>query len=95
MKHRIVKKWLLALGLLAASLPGTARTREVDLSGVWRFQTDVMDFRRGSLSPRYNHPLQDSIVLPGITDDYRLGYDSPFRHVDRQKTACSYLAHAR
>ena len=94
MKHRIVKKWLLALGLLAASLPGTARTREVDLSGVWRFQTDVMDFRRGSLSPRYNHLLQDSIVLPGITDDYQIGYKSPYRHVDRLTRLYEYMAPA-
>ncbi|MFA4978164.1 MAG: hypothetical protein WC589_11705, partial [Sphingobacterium sp.] len=38
----------------------------IDLSGTWGFQTDVMDFRRGSLSPRYNHLLQETIKLPGI-----------------------------
>ena len=37
---------------------------EMDLSGEWAFQTDVMDFRRGSLDVRYCHRLQESIVLP-------------------------------
>lgn len=56
---------------------------EMDLSGEWAFQTDVMDFRRGSLDVRYCHRLQESIVLPGITDDYKIGYKSPYRHLDR------------
>lgn len=51
----------------------------IDLSGTWGFQTDVMDFRRGSLSPRYNHLLQETIKLPGITDDYQIGYKNPYK----------------
>lgn len=35
------------------------QAQEIDLSGEWAFQTDVMDFRRGSLSPRYKHKLQE------------------------------------
>ena len=94
MKNRIFRNWLLGLGLLAAGVPAAAQTCEVDLSGVWRFQTDVMDFRRGSLSPRYNHMLPDSIVLPGITDDYGIGYESPYRHVDRLTRLYEYMAPA-
>lgn len=71
-----------------------AKAIEVDLSGVWGFQTDVMDFRRGSLSPRYNHRLQDTIVLPGITDDYKIGYKSPYRHMDRLTRVYEYMAPA-
>lgn len=63
--------------------PLKAQTIEVDLSGTWGFQTDLMDFRRGSLSPRYNHLLQGKIELPGITDDYQIGYKSPYRYIDR------------
>lgn len=63
MKNRFIKL-LLAAVLLGSLSPAAAQTREMDLSGEWRFQTDVMDFRRGSLSPRYNHQLQETIMLP-------------------------------
>lgn len=70
------------------------QTQELDLSGTWRFQTDVMDFRRGSLSPRYNHILQDQIELPGITDDYKIGYKSPYKHIDRLTRKYEYMGPA-
>ena len=60
MKNRFIKL-LLAAVLLGSLSPAAAQTREMDLSGEWRFQTDVMDFRRGSLSPRYNHQLHETI----------------------------------
>lgn len=66
----------------------------MDLSGEWRFQTDVMDFRRGSLSPRYNHKLQSVITLPGITDDYKIGYENPYSYVDRLTRLYEYMAPA-
>ena len=71
-----------------------AQTAEVDLSGTWKFQTDVMDFRRGSLSPRYNHVLQDEIKLPGITDDYQIGYKTPYRYIDRLTRKYEYMGPA-
>ncbi len=71
-----------------------AQTVEVDLSGMWRFQTDIMDFRRGSLSPRYNHILQDKIELPGITDDYQIGYKSPYKYIDRLTRKYEYMGPA-
>ena len=77
-----------------SSIKMTGQTQEIDLSGLWRFQTDVMDFRRGSLSPRYAHVLQDSIMLPGITDDYQIGYKSPYRHIDRLTRVYEYMAPA-
>ena len=61
---------------------------EMDLSGEWAFQTDVMDFRRGSLDVRYCHRLQESIVLPGITDDYKIGYRASYRLL--VKMSCVY-----
>lgn len=93
MKNRFIKL-LLAAVFLGSLSPAAAQTREVDLSGEWRFQTDVMDFRRGSLSPRYNHQLQETITLPGITDDYQIGYKSPYRHVDRLTRVYEYMGPA-
>ncbi len=66
----------------------------VDLSGTWGFQTDVMDFRRGSLSPRYNHVLQGTIKLPGITDDYHIGYQTPYKYIDRLTRKYEYMGPA-
>lgn len=76
-------------------VPGAkAQTQEVDLSGKWGFQTDVMDFWRGSLGLRHMYRLQESIMLPGITDDYHIGYKSPYRHLDRLTRVYEYMAPA-
>lgn len=89
---------LCLFSMASAQTAGTGEiapgTYSVDLSGEWRFQTDVMDFRRGSLSPRYCHELQGSIVLPGITDDYKIGYESPYRHLDRLTRLYEYMGPA-
>lgn len=93
-----MKKGLLHT-LLSATLFMTAsglnaQTQEVDLSGTWGFQTDFMDFRRGSLDVRYMHRLQDSIVLPAITDDYQIGWKSPYCHIDRLTRKYEYMGPA-
>lgn len=85
---------ILTMLLLLQFCPLQSQTIEVDLSGTWKFQTDVMDFRRGSLSPRYNHILQGNIELPGITDDYQIGYKSPYRHIDRLTRKYEYMGPA-
>lgn len=87
-------KPLLFVCCLMSIAPLGAQTQEVDLSGEWGFQTDVMDFRRGSLSPRYCHRLQEKITLPGITDDYQIGYKSPYRHIDRLTRVYEYMGPA-
>ena len=69
-------------GIMSLCANDISAQKMMDLSGEWRFQTDVMDFRRGSLSPRYNHKLQSVITLPGITDDYKIGYENPYSYVD-------------
>lgn len=84
----------LTISVLACQLPAKGQTRQIDLSGTWRFQTDVMDFRRGSLSPRYNHELQGEIVLPAILDDYQIGYKTPWRYIDRLTRKYEYMAPA-
>lgn len=85
---------IITILLLVHFYPLKAQTIEVDLSGAWRFQTDVMDFRRGSLSPRYNHLLQGEIKLPGITDDYQIGYKTPYRYIDRLTRKYEYMGPA-
>lgn len=80
--------------ILMSQSSAFAQTQEIDLSGKWGFQTDVMDFRRGSLDVRYMHRLQESIVLPAITDDYKIGYQSPYRHIDRLTRVYEYMGPA-
>lgn len=95
MLNRIFKYQLLIIIVLSSfNLNLGAQTQEMDLSGEWGFQTDVMDFRRGSLSPRYNHKLQEKITLPGIMDDYKIGYKSPYRHIDRLTRVYEYMGPA-
>lgn len=83
---------VLLLVLQVPNLQG--QTQTIDLSGEWGFQTDLMDFRRASLSPRYNHKLQDKITLPAITDDYQIGYKSPYRYIDRLTRKYEYMGPA-
>ena len=84
----------LAMGLAAMTFDSLYAQDEMDLRGEWGFQTDVMDFRRGSLSPRYNHKLQSTIMLPGTTDDCRTGYENPYSYVDRLTRLYEYMAPA-
>ncbi len=96
MNHTI-KRYLKSIFIILLFIqinPLKAQTIEVDLSGTWGFQTDLMDFRRGSLSPRYNHLLQGKIELPGITDDYQIGYKSPYRYIDRLTRKYEYMGPA-
>ncbi len=93
MKKRLLYPLLsAALWMTASGL--NAQTQEVDLSGTWGFQTDFMDFRRGSLDVRYMHRLQDTIVLPAITDDYQIGWKSPYCHIDRLTRKYEYMGPA-
>lgn len=94
MKNKFIKLVFVAFALITQLSPLKAQTQEIDLSGKWGFQTDVMDFRRGSLDVRYIHRLQESIVLPAITDDYKIGYKSPYRHIDRLTRVYEYMGPA-
>lgn len=93
-KAKLCLKALMITGLLLSLIPSRSQTQEMDLSGTWGFQTDVMDFRRGSLSPRYKHALQETIVLPGITDNYQIGYKVPYRYIDRLTRKYEYMGPA-
>lgn len=85
---------ILVVLLFVQTLCIHSQTQTIDLSGQWGFQTDVMDFRRGSLSPRYNHKLQETITLPGITDDHKIGYKVPYKYIDRLTRKYEYMGPA-
>lgn len=93
MRNKILQSTIAALAFMT-SIHAGAQTQEIDLSGTWEFQTDFMDFRRGSLDVRYMHRLQETITLPGITDDYQIGYKSPYRHLDRLTRKYEYMGPA-
>jgi hypothetical protein len=94
MRKKFIKSILIVFVLITQLSLLKAQTQEIDLSGQWGFQTDLMDFRRGSLDIRYMHRLQESILLPGITDDYKIGYKSPYRHIDRLTRVYEYMGPA-
>lgn len=90
----LTKQILAAVALALLSVSGMAQDKVLDLSGEWGFQADVMDFRRGSLSPRYKHKLQSTIMLPGTTDDNKIGFENPYCYVDRLTRLYEYMAPA-
>ena len=94
MRKKFIKSILIVFVLITQLSLLKAQTQEIDLSGQWGFQTGLMDFRRGSLDIRYMHRLQESILLPGITDDYKIGYKSPYRHIDRLTRVYEYMGPA-
>lgn len=93
-RKKMLVRFLCALFLVLNISQLTGQTLTMDLSGEWGFQTDVMDFRRGSLSPRYNHRLQEKITLPAITDDYQIGYKTPYTYIDRLTRKYEYMGPA-
>ena len=93
-RKKMLVGFLCPFFLLVNASQVVGQTETMDLSGEWGFQTDFMDFRKGSLSPRYNHKLQDKIILPAITDDYQIGYKSPYSYVDRLTRKYEYMGPA-
>lgn len=93
MNNKFLKS-VITIFLFSLFLNVNAKTQEIDLSGKWGFQTDLMDFWRGSLGLRHMYRLQESIILPGITDDYQIGYKSPYRHLDRLTRIYEYMGPA-
>lgn len=53
MRKKFIKSILIVFVLITQLSLLKAQTQEIDLSGQWGFQTDLMDFRRGSLDIRY------------------------------------------
>lgn len=68
--------------------------QEIDMSGTWEFETDLMDFRRASVEIRGDGHLHETIQLPGITDDYGIGHRTSYKYYDRLTRKCEYMGPA-
>lgn len=90
------KTYALLISILLTYFISAQAQDKIDLSGQWGFQLDPMDFRVqvGGLDFRHASKLQDSIILPGITDDYQKGFKSPYRYTDRLTRAYEYMGPA-
>ncbi len=88
--------YILFILALVLSAPTLKAQYKMDLSGSWGFQLDPMDFRVkvGGLDFRHATPLQGSITLPAITDDYGYGIKSPYRYTDRLTRVYEYMGPA-
>lgn len=93
MKRNVCLSMIIFLLLTIQTLK--SQENEIDLAGQWEFQLDVMDFGCAPLALLYNKDhLQDSIRLPGITDDHGFGIKSNYTHIDRLTRAYEYMGPA-
>lgn len=72
----------------------SAQQETRDLSGIWRFQTDLMGFGKTPGSELYQSKLTESILLPGSTDEAGKGILTTARHVDRLSRKFEYCGQA-
>ena len=91
MKHTYCIATLLTLLLWT---PEASAQQEMDLSGTWEFEADVMDFRRAGVEIRGDDKLHSTITLPGITDAHDIGHRNPYKYVDRLTRKYEYMAPA-
>lgn len=89
MKRRI----LLAMMLCCTQLL-PAQKETIDLSGIWRFQSDLMGFGKTPGSELYQTKLNESIMLPGTTDEGGKGMQTTARYIDRLTRKFEYCGQA-
>lgn len=89
MKRRI----LLAMMLCCTQLL-PAQKKTIDLSGIWRFQSDLMGFGKTPGSELYQAKLNESIMLPGTTDEGGKGMQTTARYIDRLTRKFEYCGQA-
>lgn len=85
------------LGLLCCGLMGMSLSHaeeRMDLSGIWKFQMDMMGFGKTPGSELYKKDLSDTIPLPGTTDQAGKGIFNTARHVDRLTRKFEYMGSA-
>lgn len=84
-----------ALLFCAAVCLSAARAEDrMNLSGVWKFQLDMMGFGKTPGSELYKKELNDTILLPGTTDQAGKGVANKARHVDRLTRKFEYMGQA-
>lgn len=93
MKMITNKKYLLLFLLLnftIISISAETQKDRIDLSGLWRFQLDPMEFGKTPGSELYLNKLNESIMLPGSTDESGKGIKNNNRYVDRLSRKFEY-----
>lgn len=91
------KKLLLSIaiaGMCVSAASAVVPSDTVDLSGLWRFQLDPMDFGKTPGSELYLTRLPETIVLPGSTDTGGKGIRNTASYVDRLSRIYEYLGPA-
>lgn len=83
---------ILFCGLTGLGLVGAEE--RMDLSGTWKFQLDMMGFGKTPGSELYQKDLNDTIPLPGTTDQAGKGIVNNARHVDRLTRKFEYMGQA-
>ena len=90
----MIRKNLLTLLLCCGIQMLSAQEDKIDLSGVWRFQSDLMGFGKTAGSQLFRQKLAETILLPGTTDEGGKGLSNPARHVDRLTRKFEYCGQA-
>lgn len=81
MSHRLLGIFALALFLTACSQSYTDHSETIDLSGTWKFQLDPENV--GMKDEWYKDDFNDSVILPGTTDENKKGIFLDEKAVDR------------
>lgn len=87
----IIAFFWISVGKIVAS---AVSSDTIDLSGIWRFQLDPMDFGKTPGSELSLTRLNDSICLPGSTDQGEKGIKNTAQHVDRLSRKYEYCGAA-
>lgn len=88
------KLYLSIIALLSQfSLMGNT-VEKIDLSGIWRFQSDIMNYGKTPGSELYLNKLTETIYLPGSTDQAGKGVQNFAAHVDRLSRKYEYCGQA-
>jgi len=81
MRHRLFSIFFVTLFLTACSQSYTDHTETIDISGTWKFQLDPENV--GMKDKWFNDDFNDSVTLPGTTDENKKGIFLDEKAVDR------------
>lgn len=89
-----MKKISLFTSLFLSCCMAFSQSAVLDLSGTWRFQTDLTGFGKTPGSELFRTKLVESIQLPGSTDEAGVGIKVNTRYVDRLTRKFEYCGAA-
>lgn len=90
----VIKTGFLIIVLICSLKVAAQQTDYMDLSGLWRFQLDPMNFGKIPGSELYKKKLTEAINLPGSTDESGKGIRNTFNHIDRLSRKFEYEGQA-